>query len=182
MMHQDIESILYDQAAIQQVTAKLGKQVTADYQGKNPLVICVLKGAVLFMADLVRQIDTHLEMDFMDVSSYGNSTVSSGEVKIVKDVNTQIAGRDVLIVEDIVDTGRTLHYLVDLFKYRQAKSVKICTLLDKPATRVVPVQVDYAGFKVPDAFLVGYGLDYAERYRNLPYIGILKSAVYQLKQ
>lgn len=181
-MHQDIESILYDQAAIQQVTAKLGKQVTADYQGKNPLVICVLKGAVLFMADLVRQIDTHLEMDFMDVSSYGNSTVSSGEVKIVKDVNTQIAGRDVLIVEDIVDTGRTLHYLVDLFKYRKAKSVKICTLLDKPATRVVPVQVDYAGFKVPDAFLVGYGLDYAERYRNLPYIGILKSAVYQLKQ
>ncbi|MFD0897142.1 hypoxanthine phosphoribosyltransferase [Loigolactobacillus binensis] len=180
-MHQDIERILYDQAAIAQVTERLGAQITTDYAGKNPLVICVLKGAMLFMADLVRQIDTHLEMDFLDVSSYQGGTQSTGEVKIIKDLDTPIKDRDVLIVEDIVDTGRTLNYLVDLLKYRQAKSVKICTLLNKPETRVVPVHADYVGFKVPNAFLVGYGLDYAEQYRNLPYIGILKSAVYQTK-
>ncbi|EJN55380.1 Hypoxanthine phosphoribosyltransferase [Loigolactobacillus coryniformis subsp. coryniformis CECT 5711] len=181
MMHQDIESILYDQEAIAQVTARLGQQLTTDYAGKNPLVICVLKGAMLFMADLVRQIDTHLEMDFLDVSSYQGGTESTGEVKIIKDLDTPIKDRDVLIVEDIVDTGRTLNYLVDLLKYRQAKSVKICTLLNKPETRVVPVEADYVGFKVPNAFLVGYGLDYAEQYRNLPYIGILKASVYQNK-
>ncbi|ATO42911.1 hypoxanthine phosphoribosyltransferase [Loigolactobacillus coryniformis] len=180
-MHQDIESILYDQEAIAQVTARLGQQLTTDYAGKNPLVICVLKGAMLFMADLVRQIDTHLEMDFLDVSSYQGGTESTGEVKIIKDLDTPIKDRDVLIVEDIVDTGRTLNYLVDLLKYRQAKSVKICTLLNKPETRVVPVEADYVGFKVPNAFLVGYGLDYAEQYRNLPYIGILKASVYQNK-
>ncbi|MFR0554272.1 hypoxanthine phosphoribosyltransferase [Loigolactobacillus coryniformis subsp. coryniformis] len=180
-MHQDIKSILYDQEAIAQVTARLGQQLTTDYAGKNPLVICVLKGAMLFMADLVRQIDTHLEMDFLDVSSYQGGTESTGEVKIIKDLDTPIKDRDVLIVEDIVDTGRTLNYLVDLLKYRQAKSVKICTLLNKPETRVVPVEADYVGFKVPNAFLVGYGLDYAEQYRNLPYIGILKASVYQNK-
>ncbi|MFC6171410.1 hypoxanthine phosphoribosyltransferase [Loigolactobacillus jiayinensis] len=180
-MHQDIERILYDQAAIADVTAQLGAQITKDYADKNPLVICVLKGAMLFMADLVRQIDTPLEMDFLDVSSYQGGTQSTGEVKIIKDLDTPLQDRDVLIVEDIVDTGRTLNYLVDLFKYRQAKSVKICTLLNKPETRVVPVDADYVGFKVPNAFLVGYGLDYAEHYRNLPYIGILKSEVYQTK-
>ncbi|PIO84032.1 hypoxanthine phosphoribosyltransferase [Loigolactobacillus backii] len=180
-MHQDIEQVLYDQKALTEVTKSLGAQLTVDYAGKNPLVVCVLKGAILFMADLVRQIDTHVELDFMDVSSYGGATVSSGEVKIVKDLDTSVENRDVLIVEDIVDTGRTLNYIADLFKYRRAKSVKICTLLDKPETRVVPVHVDYSGFKVPNAFLVGYGLDYAEHYRNLPYIGILKSSVYQTK-
>ncbi|MFD1317798.1 hypoxanthine phosphoribosyltransferase [Loigolactobacillus zhaoyuanensis] len=180
-MHQDIESILYDQAAIAKVTEQLGAQITTDYAGKNPLVICVLKGAMLFMADLVRQIDTHLEMDFLDVSSYQGGIQSTGEVKIIKDLDTPLKDREVLIVEDIVDTGRTLNYLVDLFKYRQAKSVKICTLLNKPETRVVPVKADYVGFTVPNAFLVGYGLDYAEQYRNLPYIGILKSAIYQTK-
>ncbi|ANK59005.1 hypoxanthine phosphoribosyltransferase [Loigolactobacillus backii] len=180
-MHQDIEQVLYDQKALTEVTKSLGAQLTVDYAGKNPLVVCVLKGAILFMADLVRQIDTHVELDFMDVSSYGGATVSSGEVKIVKDLDTSVENRDVLIVEDIVDTGRTLNYIADLFKYRKAKSVKICTLLDKPETRVVPVHVDYSGFKVPNAFLVGYGLDYAEHYRNLPYIGILKSSVYQTK-
>ncbi|WP_125982600.1 hypoxanthine phosphoribosyltransferase [Loigolactobacillus iwatensis] len=180
-MHQDIEQVLYDQKALTEVTKSLGAQLTVDYAGKNPLVVCVLKGAILFMADLVRQIDTHVELDFMDVSSYGGATVSSGEVKIVKDLDTSVENRDVLIVEDIVDTGRTLNYIADLFKYRKARSVKICTLLDKPETRVVPVHVDYSGFKVPNAFLVGYGLDYAEHYRNLPYIGILKSSVYQTK-
>ena len=180
-MHQDIESILYDQEAIAQVTARLGQQLTTDYAGKNPLVICVLKGAMLFMADLVRQIDTHLEMDFLDVSSYQGGTESTGEVKIIKDLDTPIKDRDVLIGEDIVDTVRTQNYQVDLLQYRQANSVKICTLLNKPETRVVPVEADYVGFKVPNAFLVGYGLDYAEQYRNLPYIGILKASVYQNK-
>ncbi|KRM99716.1 hypoxanthine phosphoribosyltransferase [Loigolactobacillus rennini] len=180
-MHQDIERILYDQAAIARVTKKLGAQLTKDYAGKNPLVICVLKGAMLFMADLVRQIDTHLEMDFLDVSSYQGGTKSTGEVKIIKDLDIPLKNRDVLIVEDIIDTGRTLNYLVNLFKYRQAKSVKICTLLDKPETRVLPVHSDYVGYTVPNAFLVGYGLDYEENYRNLPYVGILKSSVYETK-
>lgn len=180
-MHQDIERILYDQASIARVTKKLGAQLTKDYAGKNPLVICVLKGAMLFMADLVRQIDTHLEMDFLDVSSYQGGTKSTGEVKIIKDLDIPLKNRDVLIVEDIIDTGRTLNYLVNLFKYRQAKSVKICTLLDKPETRVLPVHSDYVGYTVPNAFLVGYGLDYEENYRNLPYVGILKSSVYETK-
>lgn len=180
-MHQDIERILYDQAAIARVTKKLGAQLTKDYAGKNPLVICVLKGAMLFMADLVRQIDTHLEMDFLDVSSYQGGTKSTGEVKIIKDLDIPLKNRDVLIVEDIIDTGRTLNYLVNLFKYRQAKSVKICTLLDKPETRVLPVHSDYVGYTVPNALLVGYGLDYEENYRNLPYVGILKSSVYETK-
>ncbi len=131
------------------------------------------------MADIVRSIDTYLELDFMDVSSYGNATVSSGEVKIVKDLDTNVEGRDLLIVEDIIDSGRTLAYLVDLFKYRKAKSVKIVTLLDKPEGRVVNIEADYVGFNVPNEFVVGYGLDYAEAYRNLPYIGVLKPTVYQ---
>ncbi len=131
------------------------------------------------MADIVRSIDTYLELDFMDVSSYGNATVSSGEVKIVKDLDTNVEGRDLLIVEDIIDSGRTLAYLVDLFKYRKAKSVKIVTLLDKPEGRVVNIEADYVGFNVPNEFVVGYGLDYAEAYRNLPYIGVLKPSVYQ---
>ena len=131
------------------------------------------------MADIVRSIDTYLELDFMDVSSYGNATVSSGEVKIVKDLDTNVEGRDLLIVEDIIDSGRTLAYLVDLFKYRKAKSVKIVTLLDKPEGRVVNSEADYVGFNVPNEFVVGYGLDYAEAYRNLPYIGVLKPSVYQ---
>ncbi|NGW66948.1 hypoxanthine phosphoribosyltransferase, partial [Staphylococcus aureus] len=143
------------------------------------LVVGVLKGAVPFMADIVRSIDTYLELDFMDVSSYGNATVSSGEVKIVKDLDTNVEGRDLLIVEDIIDSGRTLAYLVDLFKYRKAKSVKIVTLLDKPEGRVVNIEADYVGFNVPNEFVVGYGLDYAEAYRNLPYIGVLKPSVYQ---
>ena len=131
------------------------------------------------MADIVRSIDTYLELDFMDVSSYGNATVSSGEVKIVKDLDTNVEGLDLLIVEDIIDSGRTLAYLVDLFKYRKAKSVKIVTLLDKPEGRVVNIEADYVGFNVPNEFVVGYGLDYAEAYRNLPYIGVLKPSVYQ---
>lgn len=131
------------------------------------------------MADLIKHIDTYLEMDFMDVSSYGNSTVSSGEVKIIKDLDTSVEGRDILIIEDIIDSGLTLSYLVELFRYRKAKSIKIVTLLDKPSGRKADIKADFVGFEVPDAFVVGYGLDYAERYRNLPYIGVLKPAIYE---
>ncbi|MGG5317518.1 hypoxanthine phosphoribosyltransferase [Enterococcus sp. AZ072] len=179
MQGKDIERVLIDRAEIQQRCAELGKELTKDYVDKNPLVVGILKGAVPFMADIVREIDTYLELDFMDVSSYGNQTVSSGEVKIIKDLDTNVEGRDLLIVEDIIDSGRTLHYLVELFKYRKAKSVKIVTLLDKPEGRIVDIEADYIGFNVPNEFVVGYGLDYAEIYRNLPYVGILKPEVYQ---
>ncbi|HGL4573512.1 TPA: hypoxanthine phosphoribosyltransferase [Enterococcus faecium] len=179
MLEKDIERILISQEEIQVRCKELGKELTEIYQNTNPLVVGVLKGAVPFMADIVRSIDTYLELDFMDVSSYGNATVSSGEVKIVKDLDTNAEGRDLLIVEDIIDSGRTLAYLVDLFKYRKAKSVKIVTLLDKPEGRVVNIEADYVGFNVPNEFVVGYGLDYAEAYRNLPYIGVLKPSVYQ---
>ena len=146
---------------------------------KTPLVVGVLKGAIPFMADIIRAMDSHVEIDFMDVSSYGNALVSSGEVKIVKDLDTNVEGRDMLIVEDIIDSGRTLAYLVDLFKYRKANSITIVTLLDKPEGRAVDIEADYVGFDVPNEFVVGYGLDYCERYRNLPYVGVLKPEIYQ---
>src|SRR5690606_30761716 len=157
---------------------ELGHQLTEEYDGRFPLAIGVLKGATPFMTDLMKRIDTYLEIDFMDVSSYGRSTVSSGEVKILKDLNTPVEGRDILIIEDIIDSGVTLNYLVDLVCYRKAKSIKIVTLLDKPTGRKANIEADYVGFIVPDEFVVGYGLDYAEKYRNLPYIGILKPEVY----
>ncbi|MEH7427928.1 hypoxanthine phosphoribosyltransferase, partial [Priestia megaterium] len=149
-----------------------------EYADRFPLVIGVLKGAMPFMSDLIKRVDTYLEMDFMDVSSYGNAMVSSGEVKILKDLDTSVEGRDILILEDIIDSGLTLSYLVELFKYRKAKSIKIVTLLDKPTGRKASIKADYVGFEVPDAFVVGYGLDYQEKYRNLPYIGVLKPQVY----
>jgi len=179
MLDKDIEKILITREQIQMRCAELGKQLTEEYQDKTPLVVGVLKGAVPFMADIVREMDCYLEIDFLDVSSYGNATVSSGEVKIVKDLDTNVEGRDLLIVEDIIDSGRTLAYLVDLFKYRKAKSVKIVTLLDKPEGRVVPIEADYVGFDVPNEFVVSYGLDYIQQYRNLPYVGVLKPSVYQ---
>lgn len=177
-MNQDIEKILITEEEVQRKVKELGEQLTKEYDGRFPLAIGVLKGAMMFMADLVKHMDTYLEMDFMDVSSYGNSTVSSGEVKILKDLDTSVEGRDVLIIEDIIDSGMTLSYLVELFRYRKAKSIKIVTLLDKPSGRKADIQADYVGFIVPDEFVVGYGLDYAEKYRNLPYIGILMPAVY----
>ncbi len=177
-MKQDIEKVLITEEEIQKKTTELAEQLTREYDGRFPLAIGVLKGAMLFMGDLVKQIDTYLEMDFMDVSSYGRSTVSSGEVKIIKDLDTSVEGRDILIIEDIIDSGLTLSYLVELFRYRKAKSIKIVTLLDKPTGRKADIEADYVGFNVPDAFVVGYGLDYAERYRNLPYIGVLKPEVY----
>jgi hypoxanthine phosphoribosyltransferase len=177
-MKDDIQKILITEEQIQEKVKELGKLLTEEYEGRFPLAIGVLKGAMPFMADLVKHIDTYLEMDFMDVSSYGNATVSSGEVKILKDLNTSVEGRDILIIEDIIDSGLTLSYLVDLFRYRKANSIKIVTLLDKPSGRKANIQADYAGFIVPDEFVVGYGLDYCEKYRNLPFIGVLKPEVY----
>lgn len=179
MLEKDIEKVLVTKEQIQARCEELGKELTKEYHDKNPLVIGVLKGSIHFMADIARSMDCYLELDFMDVSSYGNATVSSGEVKILKDLDTNVEGRDLLIVEDIIDSGRTLAYLVDLFKYRKANSVKIVTLLDKPEGRVVDIEADYIGFDVPNEFVVGYGLDYIEQYRNLPYVGVLKPSVYQ---
>ena len=178
MLEKDILEILLTEEIIEEKTKELGAILTADYADKFPLAIGILKGAMPFMSDLMKRVDTYIEMDYMDVSSYGNATVSSGEVKIVKDLNTSVEGRDILIIEDIIDSGMTLSYLVDLFKYRKAKSIKIVTLLDKPTGRKVDLQADYVGFEVPDAFVVGYGLDYAEKYRNLPYVGVLKKEIY----
>ncbi|MDV6378985.1 hypoxanthine phosphoribosyltransferase [Sporosarcina sp. GW1-11] len=178
MITQDIEQVLITEEELQEKVLELGATLTEEYRGKFPLAVGVLKGALPFMSDLIKRIDTYIELDFMDVSSYGNATVSSGEVKIVKDLNTSVEGRDVLIIEDIIDSGKTLNYLVELFKYRKANSIKIVTLLDKPTGRKVDLKADYVGFEVPDAFVVGYGLDYAEKYRNLPYIGVLKKEIY----
>lgn len=177
-MNQDIEKVLYSEEQLQEKIRELGKELTEEYKDRFPLVIGVLKGAMPFMGDLIKRVDTYLELDFMDVSSYGNSTVSSGEVKILKDLDTSVEGRDILIIEDIIDSGLTLSYLVELFRYRKAKSIKIVTLLDKPTGRKANIKADYVGFIVPDEFVVGYGLDYAEKYRNLPYIGVLKPEVY----
>ena len=179
MLAKDIEKVLVTREEINARCKELEGQLAAEYQDKNPLVIGVLKGSINFMADICREMDCYLELDFMDVSSYGNATVSSGEVKILKDLDTNVEGRDLLIVEDIIDSGRTLAYLVDLFKYRKANSVKIVTLLDKPEGRVVDIEADYVGFDVPNEFVVGYGLDYIEQYRNLPYVGVLKPSVYE---
>ncbi|OLO27411.1 hypoxanthine phosphoribosyltransferase [Alkalihalophilus pseudofirmus] len=177
-MKDEIKEVLISEEQIQEKVRELGDKLTKEYDGKFPLVVGVLKGALPFMADLTKRIDTHIELDFMDVSSYGAGTVSTGEVKIVKDLNTSVEGRHVLIVEDIIDSGLTLSYLVKLFHYRKAESVKIVTLLDKPDGRKVDLVPDLSGFTVPDAFVVGYGLDFAERYRNLPYIGVLKPEIY----
>ena len=178
MIQNDIEKVIISEEQLDARIRELGAALTEEYRGTYPLAIGVLKGAMPFMTDLMKRFDTYVELDFMDVTSYGNATVSSGEVKIVKDLNTSVEGRDILIIEDIIDSGLTLSYLVDLFKYRKAKSIKIVTLLDKPSGRKVDLKADIVGFEVPDGFVVGYGLDYAEKYRNLPYIGILKREVY----
>lgn len=179
MLEQDIQKVIYSEADIIAKTKEMGAQLTKDYAGKNPLLVGILKGSVPFMAELIKHIDTHVEMDFMVVSSYHGGTSSSGEVKIIKDLDTQIEGRHIIFIEDIIDTGRTLKYLRDMFKYRKAASVKIATLLDKPEGREVEIEADYVGYNVPNEFLVGFGLDYAENYRNLPYVGVLKEEVYK---
>jgi len=177
-LQNDIQEVLYSQEMIQQKVQELGAAISRDYEGRNPLVICVLKGAFIFMADLSKNITIPIELDFMAVSSYGNSTRSSGEVKIVKDLDSSVEGRDVIIVEDIIDSGLTLSYLIDVLERRNALSVNVVALFDKPGRRTVDLNADYTGFTIPDAFVVGYGLDYAEKYRNLPFVGVLKPEIY----
>ena len=178
-MHQDIAEILITDEQIQAKVKELGEQITRDYQGKDLLLLGTLKGAVPFIADLSRAIYLPLEIDYMAVASYGNSTESSGVVRIIKDLEGPIDRKHLLIIEDIIDSGLTLHYLVNLLKQRRPLSLHICSLLTKERPRVKEITYDYLGFSIPDKFVVGYGLDYAQRYRNLPYIGILKSEVYE---
>lgn len=177
-MQDDIREIYFTEQQLADKVAELGARITADYRDKNPLVVSVLKGSYVFMADLTRKIDTPCNVDFMVVSSYGKGTKTTGEVQIIKDIEQPIDGRDLLIVEDILDSGVTLSYLMQVLTARGARSIRLCTLLSKPSRRKVDVKVDYLGFEIPDEFVVGYGLDYAEKYRNLPYIGILKPHVY----
>ncbi len=180
-MKNDIAKVLLSEEQIQNRVREMGRQIAKDYEGKNPTMICILKGAIMFYTDLLRNMDIPLSMDFMAVSSYGNKTKSSGEVEIRKDLNTSIENKHVIIVEDIVDSGFTLSYLTRMLASRGAASIKLCTLLDKPNHRApgVTLKADYSGFEVGNEFVVGYGLDYAECYRNLPYIGILKPEVYE---
>lgn len=178
-MHPDILKINLTEEDINKRVKELGQQISQDYAGESILVIGILKGAMIFMADLVRHINIPTYLDFMAVSSYGASTQSSGAVRILKDLDKSIEGKHIIIVEDIVDTGLTLNYLLDNLRARGPASIKICTLLSKPDRRKAAVNVDYNGFFIPDEFVVGYGLDYDERYRNLPYIAVLKPEVYQ---
>ena len=167
-------SVLIDEERVNQRIQEIADQINKDYEGKQIHMIGILKGGVFFMCELAKRIRVPVSLDFMSVSSYGDETVSSGIVKIVKDLDQPLEGKDVLVVEDIIDSGRTLHYLFQILKARKPSSVRLCTLLDKPDRRVVPVQVDYTCFEIPDEFVVGYGLDYAQRYRNLPYVGVIR--------
>ena len=179
-MFNDIERVLVSEEELSEIVKKLGAQITEDYRDKNLVLVSVLKGSVVFMADLMREIKVPCTIDFMSVSSYGSGTKTSGVVKVIKDLDTDVVeGADLLIVEDILDSGVTLEYLIKVLSARNPKSERICTLLDKPERRKANVRADYAGTQVPDAFVVGYGLDFNEKYRNLPYIGALKPAVYE---
>ncbi|MBR5261989.1 MAG: hypoxanthine phosphoribosyltransferase [Oscillospiraceae bacterium] len=180
-MQNDILKVLLTEEEIKARCAELGQQITKDYEGKTPIFVGILRGSYVFMADLLRHVDVYCTMDFMAVSSYGAGTTTTGAVKINKDLTENIEGRDVIIVEDILDSGVTLSYLKNYLSGRGAASIKIVTLLDKPARRKADIKADYFGFEVPDEFVVGYGLDYAETYRNLPYIGVLKPEVYSGK-
>ena len=166
--------VLVPEEEVDKRIKELGEQISKDYAGKQVHLICVLKGGVFFMCELAKRITVPVSMDFMSVSSYGDGTTSSGVVRIAKDLDESLEGKDVLIVEDIIDSGRTLYYLMDVLMARKPNSMKLCTLLDKPERRVKAVKVDYVGFNIPDEFVVGYGLDYAQRYRNLPYIGVVE--------
>lgn len=178
-MEKDIKEILLTEREIHQRIQELGAQISEDYRGKNLLLISVLKGSVVVMADLMRGITIPCQIDFMSVSSYGTGVKTSGVVRILKDLEIDITGMDVLIVEDILDSGMTLRYLQEILEKRNPKSIRIFTLLNKPERRQVPVEAHYVGFEVPDAFVVGYGLDFNQKYRNLPYVGILKPEVYE---
>lgn len=169
-----LSRVLYSEEEIQQKVAELGSLISKDYQDREIFAVCLLKGSIIFLSDLIRHISVPVQIDVMRASSYGESTESSGSVKILQDLDTDISGKDVLIIEDIVDTGRTLRKTFDLLAFRNPKSLKICSFLDKPSRRIESISIDYTGFTIPDHFVVGYGLDYAEHYRQLPYIGILE--------
>lgn len=173
-MHNDVERILISEEELKAKVAELGKQISEDYRGKPLLLVCILKGSVVFMADLMRAIDIDCKIDFMSMSSYYYGTKSSGQVRIVLDLNKPVQDYDLLIVEDILDSGITLSYIKELLLPRKPRSIKICTLLDKPERRVADIKADYSGFSIPDEFVIGYGLDYDEKYRNLPYVGVIK--------
>ena len=179
-MQQDVLRVLLSEEEIRAKCKEMGARISQEYNGKNLMLVTVLKGAVVFLADLMRAIEVPAEIDFMVVSSYGSGVKSSGVVKIVKDLDVPLAGKDLLIVEDILDSGLTLSYIKELLASRGPASIKIATLLDKPSRRKVDLVADYIGFSVPDEFVIGYGLDYDEKYRNLPYIGILKPEVYSV--
>lgn len=177
-MLQDVARVLIPEEALQQRVSELAARISADYVDRNPLLICILKGGYVFLADLTRYLAIRHGIDFMAVSSYGNGTSSSGVVRILKDLDRDISGRHVLLVEDIIDTGHTISYLLENLRVRQPASLRICTLLSKPSRREVDLQVDYIGFEIPNEFVIGYGLDYGENYRNLRFIGVLKPEVY----
>ena len=178
LLDRDVERVLFSEEELRRRVAEIAAEIDRDYAGKEPLLVSVLRGSFVFMADLCRRIDLPCTIDFMSVSSYGSGTSSTGQVQITKDLSGDISGKHILVVEDILDSGNTLSYLLKLLEQRKPASIRLCTLLDKPERRVKPVEVHYSGFTIPDAFVVGYGLDYAEHYRNLPYIGILKPEVY----
>jgi hypoxanthine phosphoribosyltransferase len=179
-IHADVQEVLLTEEQIQARVAELGTQLNADYAGLEPVLISVLKGSIVFLADLVRSMELPLSIDIMEVSSYGAATETSGQVRILKDLSNPIEGRHVIVVEDIIDTGLTLNYLLRYLREKGPASLRICCLLDKPARRLTEIPIDYVGFTIPDRFVVGYGLDYGERYRNLPYVGVLRPSVYGL--
>lgn len=179
MIHPDVQEIIFSEEQVQERIREIGAEISRDYEGRSVLLVAVLRGAALFIADLSRTITVPVQLDFMAVSSYGSSTKSSGVVRILKDLDETIEGRDVIVVEDILDTGLTLKYLLKNLASRKPSSLEVVTLLSKEGKQRVPISCKYVGFVVPDEFVVGYGLDYAERYRNLPYIGVLRPAAYQ---
>jgi hypoxanthine phosphoribosyltransferase len=179
-IHADVQEVLLTEDQIQARVSELGSQLNRDYAGLEPVLISVLKGSIVFLADLVRGMELPLSIDIMEVSSYGAATETSGQVRILKDLSNPIEGRHVIVVEDIIDTGLTLNYLLRYLREKGPASLRICCLLDKPARRLTEIPIDYVGFTIPDRFVVGYGLDYGERYRNLPYVGVLRPSVYGL--
>ena len=177
-IHDDVEEILLDAQTITDRVAELGAEISSDFADRDPVLVSVLKGSIIFLADLMRAMELPTSIDLMEVSSYGAGTESSGQVRIIKDLSNTIQDRHVIVVEDIIDTGLTLNYLLRYLHDKGPASIRICCLLDKPARRLAPIEIDYRGFTIADRFVIGYGLDYGERYRNLPYIGVLRPSVY----